>query len=584
MPNHFPRLTAILRRFRAPSAALAGTALIAAPAIAAFPQKPLLPQETVETDDMVLAQRAAAANDPAEALARFLRVLAHEPRDLDALMGAGKASLDIGDANAAVSFYARAEEIEPHNGRIKAGLGSAMVQLMQPRPALRFFEEAVQYGVPAVEIAADRGMAYALRGDSKHARADYELALASQPSDETTRRLAVTQAIDGDVPGAMATLDKLLRRQDKAAWRDRVFLLALGGDLAGAQRTANAMLPREQAAALQPFLDRLPKLRASQQAAAILLGQFPADGRQYSESELAAAAGSPPPLPPVQKSTIVSRRNDAGDEEGDGVPDEDRAQRPIPAKRSKGKLETASPNIVSNDGENAVLTASRPDVLALVAPSSPPSAKPAASPQPAPPRNPALGEAGLANWRLGATPTVPTTTASSKAPETKKPIAAREEQSAQTGESKAKSGKTVAADKAEDKSKGNGKRIDVDTARESKNDKDKDKRKKDLKAKDETKKATAAKKEPQRYWVQVATGAYKPDLGKEWARLKAKYPAMLGKRTPWATPLNHTNRLLIGPFKSDEEAQSFVNKAAGSGFGTSPFTSSPGQSVQPIGQ
>jgi len=579
MLNPMPCLIRVLRRFRTRSAVLVGTALMATPAIAAIPQKPLLPQEAVATDDMVLAQRAAAANDPAEALARFLRVLAHEPRDLNALMGAGKASLDIGDANAAVSFYARAEEIEPRNGRIKAGLGSAMVQLMQPRPALRFFEEAVQYGVSPVEIAADRGMAYALRGDSKHARADYELALANQPSDETTRRLAVTQAIDGDVPGAMATLDRLLRRQDKAAWRDRVFLLALGGDLAGAQRTANAMLPREQAVALQPFLDRLPKLRASQQAAAILLGQFPSDGKQYSESDLAAAAGSPPPLPAVQKPAIDSRRGDSSNEEGDGVLDEDQGKKRIAAKKTKAGLETRSPNIVSNDGKNAVLTASKPDVLALVTPDGPVSARPAKSiEQPATPRNPALGEPGLATWRLGTTPAQSIAAASPNAAETKKPSAARDEQafSAKPGESKAgKSG-----DKGD--AKGNAKRIETGSADEDK--KDKLKQKKELKAKEEAKKATAAKKEPQRYWVQVATGAFRPDLGKEWAKLKAKYPAILGKRSAWATPLNHTNRLLIGPFKSNDEAQSFVNKAAGRGFGTSTFTSSPGQSVQPIGQ
>jgi len=577
MLNPMPCLIRVLRRFRTRSAVLVGTALMATPAIAAIPQKPLLPQEAVATDDMVLAQRAAAANDPAEALARFLRVLAHEPRDLNALMGAGRASLDIGDANAAVSFYARAEEIEPRNGRIKAGLGSAMVQLMQPRPALRFFEEAVQYGVSPVEIAADRGMAYALRGDSKHARADYELALANQPSDETTRRLAVTQAIDGDVPGAMATLDRLLRRQDKAAWRDRVFLLALGGDLAGAQRTANAMLPREQAVALQPFLDRLPKLRASQQAAAILLGQFPSDGKQYSESDLAAAAGSPPPLPAVQKPTIDSRRGDSSDEEGDGVLDEDQGKKRIAAKKTKAGLETRSPNIVSNDGKNAVLTASKPDVLALVPPDDRASARPAVE-QPATSKKPSLGEAGPTNWRLGATPAASTATAAPKAPETKKPLAPHEEQASGTKTGESKAGKS--GDKGN--AKGNAKRIETGSADEDK--KDKPKQKKELKAKEEAKKATAAKKEPQRYWVQVATGAFRPDLGKEWAKLKAKYPAILGKRTAWTTPLNHTNRLLIGPFKSDDEAQSFVNKAAGSGFGTSTFTSSPGQSVQPIGQ
>ncbi len=214
---------------------------------------------------MVLAKEANAANDPSEALARYLRVLAHEPRDLDALTGAGRASLDIGDPNSALSFYARAEEIAPKDGTIKAGLASAMVQLVQPRPALKLFEEAVALGVPVADIAADRGLAYALRGDSKRARADYQLALSAHPSPETTRRLAITQAIDGDPAGAMATLTPLLQRQDKAAWRDRVFVQALSGDVKTAQATANALLYAQQAAALETIPD--PAAEASTQPA-----------------------------------------------------------------------------------------------------------------------------------------------------------------------------------------------------------------------------------------------------------------------------------------------------------------------------
>src|SRR5262249_43168434 len=145
---------------------------------------------------------AYAANDPAEALARYLRVLDQNPRDLDALTGAGRAALDIGDPNAAVSFYARAEELSPQDGKIKAGLGSAMVQLVQPRAALRLFEDAVQKGVPVADIASDRGLAYALRGDNKRARADFELALQTRQDSETTRRLALSQAMDGDPASA----------------------------------------------------------------------------------------------------------------------------------------------------------------------------------------------------------------------------------------------------------------------------------------------------------------------------------------------------------------------------------------------
>ena len=96
---------------------------------------------------------ALAEVDPVEALSRYLRMLAANPRDLASLTGAGRAALAVGDANAALGFYARAEEISPRNGRIKAGLASALVQMEQPRTALKLFDEAVALGVPAGEIA-----------------------------------------------------------------------------------------------------------------------------------------------------------------------------------------------------------------------------------------------------------------------------------------------------------------------------------------------------------------------------------------------------------------------------------------------
>jgi Flp pilus assembly protein TadD len=486
---------------------------------AAVPAKPLLKSQVLHTDDMVLAPEPT--NDPAEMLAHYLRVLAEHPRDLPSLVGAGRAALDVGDPDAAVSFYARAEEISPRDGPIKAGLGSAMVQLVQPRAALRLFEEAVQYGVPVAEIASDRGLAYALRGDSKHARADFELALSNRPDPETTRRLALTQAIDGDPAGAMVTLDPLLRRQDKAAWRARVFVLAITGDVATAQTTANAMLPKQQAEALTPFLDRISKLRPSQQAAAVHFGQFPADGRKYSEAELFTAAGSTPPIvasPSPRRA--ASGQGPMADDQGDGVADEGTNN------KHSGR---AAPAQSSDKPKDEVLTVKKPDIWAN-------TQKSAFSLESA---------GGKKQEAIEPDPKVASTFS-------KKDALAEQKKAAEQQDTKSTS-KKIAKDKADSKKIGD--------AKSAKKGKDKN---------------------PERYWVQVATGAYKPDLGKAWDKLKERYPAMLKRRSAWTTPMNRTNRVLIGPFKSSDEAQAFVNKAAGSGFATSRFTSPAGQAVEPI--
>src|SRR3546814_8051367 len=50
----------------------------------------------------------------------------------------------------------------------------------------------------------------------------------------------------------------------------------------------------------------------------------------------------------------------------------------------------------------------------------------------------------------------------------------------------------------------------------------------------------------ERHWVQIASGRNKDDMPREWARLKAKAPAVLARRTPYVAAASGTNRLLIG--------------------------------------
>jgi hypothetical protein len=48
----------------------------------------------------------------------------------------------------------------------------------------------------------------------------------------------------------------------------------------------------------------------------------------------------------------------------------------------------------------------------------------------------------------------------------------------------------------------------------------------------------------------------------------------------WSTPLRATNRVLAGPFKSDAEARSFVNKLSKTGVSAFTFASDEGQIVK----
>src|SRR3546814_8258170 len=63
-------------------------------------------------------------------------------------------------------------------------------------------------------------------------------------------------------------------------------------------------------------------------------------------------------------------------------------------------------------------------------------------------------------------------------------------------------------------------------------------------------------------------------MPREWARLKAKAPAVLARRTPYVAAASGTNRLLIGPFDSLSAARDVVNRLSGVGISTFPWTRS----------
>lgn len=257
-------------------------------------------------------------------LRRFLADLAANPRSLTSLIGAGRAAVSVGDGQAALGFFGRAEEIAPRDARVKAGMASAFTLIEQPQSALRYFAEASQLGAPEADIARDRGLAYDMSGNPRRAQQDYLTALQRGENPETRRRLALSLAISGHRDAALRTLDPLLRQQDRAAYRTRAFILALTGDATGAAQAVDAAMPG-QGQAMAPFLSRLAGLNPAQKAMAVHFGHFPADGRAIQMAQAldttaypaAVAASGASPTPPAarpaatrvaQASTGIRRR------------------------------------------------------------------------------------------------------------------------------------------------------------------------------------------------------------------------------------------------------------------------------------
>ncbi len=248
----------------------------------------------------------------ADLLATQMRALAVNPRDLNALATAGELSIKLGDLSGAAALFARADRIDPRNGRVKAGMGSILVRSERPGEALRFYQQAEASGWSASRFAADRGLAYDLIGEQRRAQADYRVALATASDDETIRRYALSLGISGKQAEALAQLDPLVRKQDRAAWRARAFVLAMGGDTPGAEKIATTMMPAGVAQGLGLFFQRLPTLPAADRAFAVHFGEIAATPERIADARLTPALAALPPetVTPVQVAAVTPQASD----------------------------------------------------------------------------------------------------------------------------------------------------------------------------------------------------------------------------------------------------------------------------------
>jgi Flp pilus assembly protein TadD len=604
-----------------------GLALGAAPARAAQPAY----------GQPVYAQPNYGQTAPDDPLARYLRAIAENPRDAAALAGAGKAALQLGDAQGALTFFGRAEEVLPSDGRIKMLMGSALVQLEQPAAALKFFRDAVALGIPEGEVAGDRGLAYDISGDPRRAQRDYRLALARGGEPEITRRLALSLAITGERAAALAMLDDQLAARDRAAQRTRALVLALTGDWAGADRLVEAAMPAPQAAAMDAFLNRLPTLNARDKALAVHLGHFPQAGRAsppdaYARSEPVALPPGYTPVPepkdagrPDESRPAFGRAAAAQAEAprripGEGVlapavvvPPARAAARPAPPR--KRDSENAAPTPLMNQwawSRGEMTTARRPAretrpadakpperVAARSAPPPPPSSLPRAQPvetaRADPPARPRPIEIARADPQPGVIPSFDRETARVSRSETARPVpetalpapapvpaatsrlaevAAALDRLDGQAQAQAQAQAQVQAqpraappgEAPPPHARASSRMASISAAVD-----------KPARARP---KQPVAPRDPSRHWVQVAGGAKKEGLPRAFARLKEKAPKLLDGRNAWTTPLNATNRLLVGPFDSDEEAQSFVNKLAKADLSAFAWTSDEGQRIE----
>lgn len=469
-----------------------------------------------------------------------MRRISFSPSDADALADAGNASLLLGDANAALNFFTRANAIRPNNSRIVSGLATATVRTENPFEALRLFDDAVRLGASDRSIAADRALAFDLLGNFGRAQQDYQLARTVASSDDIIIRQAVSLSLAGQKEQADAMLVPLLQRNSPTAWRARAFMLAARGDLRESNKVAQGFMDAPSAQKMERFFRLMPNLTGAQQAAAIHLGHFPTSqsvGRDSEQVRRVAATVPQPAVGPAQNRLIPS-----------GAP---LGTKPTAARDAKSEANPQSkPNRRAQERvavQAAVPPTPRPDpVVAKVEPAvtvaaaTPTAQEPVSLAAATPPQT--------APAKIIAAPTsVPATTASAgfsldaivgaiEIPES--------EQRPSEIPVDLKKLKPVTPKAAADASKAP--KIDPKAAA----------------------KAKLEAANPARIWVQIATGEAS-GLGFDYRKLTKNNPVLFKAQKPWTSPWGRTARLLVGPFPDAKAAKKWegdFKKAGGDAF------------------
>jgi Flp pilus assembly protein TadD len=618
------------------------------------------------------------SNDPADRLAANLKLLSQNPKNVSALIDAGLSAIAVSDYAAALSFLARAEELAPSNGRVKAAIGSALVMVERPVDALRLFAEAAALGAPESEMVGDRGLAHDLLGDNRRAQRDYQIALRIKADDEVTRRLALSLGISGDRDQALRMLDPLLRQQDPTGWRARAFVLAMNGDVRGAESIASTVMPAGMGDTMRPFLRKLAMLSAADRAYAVNFGTMPSDNTRFASLDSSRLIPAPELAPSAavdqsakqrkgEVSSKAPRRRPGKDDAkiipskpvqvadasqvGPGfsdiflksaVPQTAKADTPKPVETGRldqrvgtrigpvdpERLPPEVRDVLSRSGETlppkvTVVQGSvlpPPDKRVAIAAITPRPVVKAPEPeeidQPAnavfevpaaqmpkpvvegaptpvavavvgPPTEQVVSGAAQEPVKLA----VVTTRVPAQPIEAPKPVVAvvtapsrglagllsdiePESESAPIAlptETEMKIARIAAQRKI------------ADAANKVKLEKDAAAKAEKTKADKEAAAAAAlAKRNPPRVWVQVATGANESGLGITWKRLREKAPDAFKGLSASYTPFKATNRVLVGPFKSNTEARALVNTMSKAGISGNTFASEAGQEILKI--
>ena len=509
------------------------------------------------------ATPALAQANPSDVLTRNLTLLDSDPRNLEALIAAGDAALAIGDLPSAAGLYSRADEVNGPDPRPDIGLGAVAAAMNDPRRAMTYFEIARGQGASALQMGADRGLAYDLLGQSAQAEQDYRAAIGGPRADAARRRLALNLAAKGDRTAAMALLNPLVSAGDPEGLRARAFVLALTGDVDNARRAIDSAMPGS-GAQIEPFLRRLSSLDSAQQAAAVHLGIFPTGNQVASAQPATPRLGVPAarqPASPVVRPSAPAPRPQA---------ERQAARPPAPQPRVEPRAEPReerepSRSLVANrPAQSGYIYRPTPrgpvaypiaDTVEEPETSDEPRAATQAAPTPPPAPRPVVASA--APQRVVERTELPPSEAARREDEDR--LAAIDDVLRDAPEAAAQSAPPPPRPRYEAPPPP---RPRVESATPSI--------------------APAQEAAPDigvegSWFVQLAGSSDRSAMDFEWRRLRGRAPGLLSDRQPLLTRGASFHRLLVGPFSGRGEAQALVNQLKAAGVDAFAWSRSPAQ-------
>ena len=539
---------------------------------------------------------APISSEPAGAaeLRAAMRRISFDPSDADAMADAGNASLALGDANAALNFFTRANALRPGNSRIVSGLATATVRTENPFEALGLFDQAIRLGANERSIALDRALAFDLLGNFGRAQQDYKLARTASISDDLIIRQAVSLSLAGQKEAADAMLLPLLQRNSSTAWRARAFMLAARGELRESTKVAQGFMDVSSVLRIERFFRLMPSLTAAQKAAAIHLGHFPTSQAVGRDSEQVRRIASTLPQTPVVSgnnrlipsgAALGPKSTPARDDKKPPKPDRKRDRKAreraeiqaaaanIPEAQKLPKTDTSRLGTATARAKIEEAQASRIASVSNNALPVPETARPlvsAALPRPASTLTPAPTATAAVPAAVTPVPSqsggsikeaLPISQAPAVTGQAPEPVPA-----VPVASSSFDLGAIVGAiDIPESEQQPSQVPVDLKKLKPLTPKATAERAKVDPKL---VAKAKAQKDHPARYWVQIAAGNANA-LGFDYRKLIKTYPALLKARNPYTSEWGRTDRLLVGPFpdlKAAKKWEADYKKAGGDAF------------------